>query len=213
MHGGEQVSSHDSGIIPRATMALAKAKSRLEANGWHYAIDASSVEVYDEHVYDLLANGGEKASRGAPLQLRDQNISGRLPLDCGPSVEGVTTHPIDLEDPEAISRLMKRAAASRATRATAVNDRSSRSHAVFWLRLRGSHTESAQKTAGSLVLADLAGSERVGRSGAVQAGTPGDQLREACSINRSLSCLVDVFVALARDGPRDRAKPTRSHVP
>jgi len=46
---------------------------------------------------------------------------------------------------------------------------------------------------GCLNLVDLAGSERVGRSGA-----EGARMKEACAINKSLSCLGDVFLALAQ---------------
>lgn len=45
---------------------------------------------------------------------------------------------------------------------------------------------------GRLNLCDLAGSERLSRSQAT-----GDRLKETQAINKSLSCLTDVFVALA----------------
>lgn len=47
------------------------------------------------------------------------------------------------------------------------------------------------RVAGTLHLCDLAGSERISRSGA-----EGQRLKEALNINKSLSCLTDVFNAL-----------------
>lgn len=44
---------------------------------------------------------------------------------------------------------------------------------------------------GKLNLVDLAGSERLSRSGAT-----GDRMKETQAINKSLSCLADVFAAL-----------------
>ncbi|KAJ8598704.1 hypothetical protein CTAYLR_010740 [Chrysophaeum taylorii] len=199
MHGDNTAVLGD-GIIPRATVALTVSKAQLESQGWRYAIEASSVEVYDEKVYDLLAGWSDvtrttcqrAASDGPALELRTHRASD-VATRVSPIVEGITAWRVDPADPEAISNLVKRAAASRTTRTTALNDRSSRSHAVFIIQLRGYHEGQGTRTSGSLVLVDLAGSERAGRSGAVD-----DQLREACSINKSLSCLVDVFAALAR---------------
>jgi kinesin family protein C1 len=63
----------------------------------------------------------------------------------------------------------------------------------------GRHAASGSTLSGCLNLVDLAGSERVGRSGA-----EGARLKEACAINKSLSCLGDVFQALSNK---------RAHVP
>jgi kinesin family protein C1 len=60
------------------------------------------------------------------------------------------------------------------------------------LYVTGEHVASGSKLSGCLNLVDLAGSERVGRSGA-----EGARLKEACAINKSLSCLGDVFQALS----------------
>ena len=80
-----------------------------------------------------------------------------------------------------------------------MNAVSSRSHTIFMLYITGEHAASGSKLAGCLNLVDLAGSERVGRSGA-----EGARLKEACAINKSLSCLGDVFQALSNK---------QSHVP
>merc|ERR1719171_2452830 len=80
-----------------------------------------------------------------------------------------------------------------------MNEISSRSHSVFALYLRGVNKESNCELHGALHLVDLAGSERLGKS-----GSTGDRLKETQNINRSLSSLVDVFVAKSE---------RRSHVP
>ena len=72
-----------------------------------------------------------------------------------------------------------------------MNARSSRSHAVFSLRLTGRNEETGTLLRGCLHLVDLAGSERLSQSKAT-----GERLKEAQGINKSLSSLGDVFVAL-----------------
>lgn len=84
--------------------------------------------------------------------------------------------------------------ALRATSATAVHGRSSRSHLVMTLLLtmRDAATSVVRHT-GKLSFVDLAGSERLKSSKAV-----GERRREAQHINRSLSALADVISAKER---------------
>eukprot|EP00558_Chaetoceros_sp_UNC1202_P008269 CAMPEP_0197235250 /NCGR_PEP_ID=MMETSP1429-20130617/2730_1 /TAXON_ID=49237 /ORGANISM="Chaetoceros sp., Strain UNC1202" /LENGTH=144 /DNA_ID=CAMNT_0042693795 /DNA_START=41 /DNA_END=475 /DNA_ORIENTATION=+ len=82
-----------------------------------------------------------------------------------------------------------------------MNAVSSRSHSVFMLHLNGVNEDSGTVVEGALNLCDLAGSERLGRSGA---GNDTKLLRETQAINKSLSCLGDVFTALSNGS---------SHVP
>ncbi|KAK7248070.1 microtubule motor protein [Aureococcus anophagefferens] len=185
MHGPAS-GGDEAGVVPRATRALAEAARRRGDGGWSFACEASSVEIYDERVYDLLAPGG------AALEVKD---------DADDPVPGAAALPLDFgDDGRGAAQLAKRAARSRRTAATLLNDRSSRSHALFTLRIVGHHEAKNLKTRGSLVLVDLAGSERLKRSGAADPGADPGRLREACAINRSLSCLVDVFAALGRRG-------------
>ena len=99
---------------------------------------------------------------------------------------------VEIETERDARELVGRAAAARASAATAMNDVSSRSHAVFALRITGRNEASGTRLKGSLNLVDLAGSERLARSLAA-----GDRARETCAINKSLSALGDVFAALS----------------
>ena len=72
-----------------------------------------------------------------------------------------------------------------------MNERSSRSHCVFTMKIEGQNELIKQKSTGTLCLVDLAGSERVSESGA-----EGQQFKEAVAINMSLTRLGDCIQAL-----------------
>jgi kinesin family member C1 len=91
-----------------------------------------------------------------------------------------------------------------------MNERSSRSHSVFTLRIFGSNSSSGagETCEGSLNLVDLAGSERLNSSGA---GGDKERLKETQSINKSLSALADVIAALGEKGEKaDKHIPYRN---
>ena len=120
-------------------------------------------------------------------------------------VDGLTETKIETTDAGAgmqqLNTLMAAAARSRSVASTKMNAQSSRSHSVFMLHLHGYNEETGAVVQGSLNLCDLAGSERLDRSGA---NSDMKRLRETQAINKSLSSLGDVFTALG-----NRA----SHVP
>ncbi|WZZ27486.1 hypothetical protein YC2023_010887 [Brassica napus] len=95
--------------------------------------------------------------------------------------------------------LMRIGQKNRAVGATALNERSSRSHSVLTVHVQGKELATGSILRGCLHLVDLAGSERVEKSEAV-----GERLKEAQHINKSLSALGDVISALAQKS---------SHVP
>ena len=97
---------------------------------------------------------------------------------------------------EEVNEVLRKAYRHRVTSPTLMNASSSRSHLVLTIELHVNHhnglTSSPQKSnsqteySSTLCLIDLAGSERIGRSGALNDST---QLKEAQSINKSLSAL------------------------
>jgi kinesin family protein C1 len=88
-----------------------------------------------------------------------------------------------------------------------VNERSSRSHSVFTLRISGVNVglgegggggTTGERCEGSLNLVDLAGSERLNVSFAN--GAEKERVKETQAINKSLSALGDVIAALGERG-------------
>jgi kinesin family protein C1 len=98
----------------------------------------------------------------------------------------------DVSQPQRVAALLERAMRARSVGATAMNEQSSRSHMVFQLAIEGANAETGQKARGLLNLIDLAGSERI-----LKSGVAGERLKETQSINKSLSSLGDVIAALA----------------
>lgn len=84
-----------------------------------------------------------------------------------------------------------------------MNETSSRSHSVFILRIESKPTTGGAVRSAVLNLIDLAGSERVGKTGAT-----GQTLAEAKKINQSLSALGNVINALSSASEADR-----QHIP
>jgi len=150
-------------------------------------ISVSLLEIYNEQLRDLMAPPRDARGRpgdGGPpaLALRDSGS--------GVSVPELSVAPV--QGPGEVLALMAAAYRNRATFATNMNEHSSRSHCVLSVTCACAHRVTGVRTTGRLHLIDLAGSERVGRSGAA-----GDRLKEAQAINKSLSALGDVIQARA----------------
>ncbi|XP_044784324.2 kinesin-like protein KIFC2 isoform X7 [Bubalus bubalis] len=189
----------DPGIAPRALQSL----FREMGTGGQHRVTLSMVEIYNEAV------------RALPFFTRDLLAPGppqRLAVRQGPAGQGGIqvaglTH-WDVPNLESLHQMLSLGRSNRATAATAMNQRSSRSHALVTLTLRTASPSRGPGTAGTLHLVDLAGSERAwkaGTAGTSQEDRDGAQrLREARTINRSLLALGGVMAAL-------RAR--RPHVP
>lgn len=176
------------GIMPRAVQQILASVAQLTEQEWQYTLTASCIEVYNNQLRDLLADGA--GSRPDAGRISDPNA---IKHDAGGGhtiVQGAMRVPVT--DAESAAVLMARAAEARACEATAMNAVSSRSHCVFMLYIAASHAATNTHLTGSLCLVDLAGSERLDRSMVEDM-----RKREACSINQSLSALGDVFAALS----------------
>ena len=93
-----------------------------------------------------------------------------------------------------IEKAMSNGNHHRITKETNMNEKSSRSHAIFTIYIETSTNHEGKQSirAGKLNLVDLAGSERQKKTGA-----SGERLKEAIEINLSLSALGNVISELA----------------
>jgi kinesin family protein C1 len=175
--------SSEDGMIPRAVHQIYNTAQSLEEKGWTYTMEGNFVEVYNENLNDLLGKADEFDKKKHEIR-HDMQA-------CKTTITDITT--VTLDSPKKVESILRRAAANRSVAATKANERSSRSHSVFILRLLGENRITGERSEGTLNLVDLAGSERLSHSGAT-----GDRLKETQNINRSLSCLGDVIGALGQ---------------
>ncbi|CAJ2633668.1 unnamed protein product [Trifolium pratense] len=179
MSGPDLMTEETWGVNYRALRDLFHiSKERAEAI--NYEVSVQMIEIYNEQVRDLLvSDGSNRRYIRNNSQLNGLNVPDAclVPVSCTQDV-------LDL---------MKIGQRNRAVGATALNERSSRSHSVLTIHVRGRDLVSNSVLKGCLHLVDLAGSERVEKSEAV-----GERLKEAQHINKSLSALGDVISSLAQ---------------
>ncbi|GJN26354.1 hypothetical protein PR202_gb14279 [Eleusine coracana subsp. coracana] len=175
------------GIIPRSLEQIFESSQYLESQGWKYSMQASMLEIYNETIRDLLApsrpNSFEMAN-GKQYTIKHDSHGNT-------TVSELTV--IDVFSIADVTSLLEKASHSRSVGRTQMNEQSSRSHFVFTLKIFGSNEHTGQQVQGVLNLIDLAGSERLAKS-----GSTGDRLKETQAINKSLSALSDVIFAIAK---------------
>ncbi|KAJ8600250.1 hypothetical protein CTAYLR_001999 [Chrysophaeum taylorii] len=203
---GDISRDEDEGVVPRAVRSLF---SSLEGPEDEWQVHCSLLQIYGERLTDLL-----NATSSEPLRIRETfqgqqrelYVSGQSSYRCGSADE--------------VLSLVRRGLASRTSRATKVNENSSRSHAVLQLVVetrRETADDGCQKhelSRSKLYLVDLAGSERVADLYSSSSSSSGGtlphkdrQFAEHVSINQSLSALGNVVAALAEGAKK------RPHVP
>lgn len=174
--------------------------------GWEMSV--TYVEIYNEQPRDLLLPEDGPFTERANVQIRE-DPRGRI------FVEGLNS--VRVSSIEELMRVLNHGSTIRQTDATAINARSSRSHAVFTINLRQTRTqgfpsgkdkrpnaqvdqasghESPMTVESKLHFVDLAGSERLKNTGAT-----GDRAREGISINAGLASLGKVISQLSSRNP------------
>ncbi|KAK3775308.1 hypothetical protein RRG08_030977 [Elysia crispata] len=179
------------GMIPRTVKQIFTAVHDLEGKGWSYKFSASMLEIYNESIYDLLSKGSA----------REEKLEVKL-MAKGEDVHVPKLSIVEVKSEQQVLKLLRNACENRSVAETKCNQRSSRSHSVFQLRLEGTNSTTGESSKGLLNLVDLAGSERVKES-----GSEGQRLLEAQSINKSLSNLGNVIMAL---GNKEKHIPYRN---
>ncbi|KAK1835925.1 P-loop containing nucleoside triphosphate hydrolase protein [Podospora conica] len=170
------------GMIPRATHMIYETITKLKEKSWTYTMEGSFVEVYNEDLNDLLTPASDSKKK---LEIRHDDVRKQTTvLNCKSVI---------LDSPDTVEVMLRQAQNNRSVAATKANERSSRSHSVFILKLVGENSATHERCEGTLNLVDLAGSERLKHSQA-----EGERMKETQSINKSLACLGDVIEALGK---------------
>ena len=181
------------GTVPRCCREIFKALTeRRLTQGIQSAVTMSMVEIYGNEVSDLLNEGRAVAQNQAAAVKQVLEGSAQQPCRTLGDVQG----------------LLERGEAAKRQAATAMNERSSRSHVVTILQARQTCSESGAEVRSRLFLVDLGGSEKLSQSrvdeGALTAGAvpwkeyyaSRARLQEALNINLGLFSLQKVIAAL-----------------
>ena len=127
-------SQGEEGVIEMAVNQLFWAME--ETPNRKFLVMASFIEIYNESVIDLLADPGKSSPQGG-LKIRE-NGEGDVYVD------GLKEKPVFCQDD--IFTYMKEGEKSRKVGSTNMNERSSRSHTIFRLRIESSNRVSDDET-------------------------------------------------------------------
>ncbi|KAF7829094.1 kinesin-like protein KIN-14E [Senna tora] len=183
-------SESNPGLTLRATAELFKILRR-DSHKFSFSLKAYMVELYQDTLVDLLL---PKNAKRLKLDIK-KDSKGMV------AVENVTV--VSITSMEELNNIIQRGSEQRHTSGTQMNVESSRSHLILSVIIESTNLQSQAIGRGKLSFVDLAGSERVKKS-----GSSGNQLKEAQSINKSLSALGDVISALSSGGQHI---PYRNH--
>lgn len=179
--------TQEPGIIPLAVQECFQCIAQQNRSR-EYLLRVSYLEVYKEHIRDLLAPTTNNTSP-TPVRLFEQR-GGKLQIK-GLREEVVTS-------PAQVFQVLAQGEARRQVGATHLNQHSSRSHVMvrLWIESRttntnGSSSKGESVRASTLSLVDLAGSESVRLTGST------DRQSEGHYINQSLMTLGQVVYALS----------------
>jgi kinesin family member C1 len=166
------------GLIERSVTKLFNAKSEMEAlsrGSTQVKLSVELLEIYNEEVRDLLAATSKTSSRES-LKVTSKEVVGNIL--------------VSTSSKEEVMEVLELAQSRRCVRATKSNAESSRSHMLFTIHFEV-ETVGGVSRKGKLHICDLAGSERLDKSGATGGG-----LTETKHINKSLSALSNVIERL-----------------
>eukprot|EP00759_Apiculatamorpha_spiralis_P010264 PhF_6_TR17073/c0_g2_i1/m.26169/K10392/KIF1; kinesin family member 1 len=207
--GGGRESRSDPGLIPRiCTSLFERCTAAMEENKkaklteldlapptLEFKIEVTYLEIYNERVRCLLNPKKEN------LKVRQHNVTGVY-------VEDLTQ--MLAVDYDQVFNFMNEGNNARTVAATNMNDRSSRSHAIFSLIVTQTRTITTRAgvtksdRVSRINLVDLAGSERAKATGA-----EGDRLKEGAQINQSLTTLGLVISGLAEQSKQRAGDGTK----
>jgi kinesin family protein 13 len=163
------------GIVPKICNQFLDGTTLVEDDKRSFSLSISMLEIYNEKIQDLLIPIAKRAKGG--LKVRENNKLGVF-------VEDLTKR--EVRSYVEIEEVIELGNKHKTLGATLMNATSSRAHTIITLELVQREVGIIKTTQKDSViyLVDLAGSEKVAKTEA-----KGDRLKEACSINKSLTVL------------------------
>ncbi|XP_072930092.1 chromosome-associated kinesin KIF4 isoform X1 [Epargyreus clarus] len=178
-YSGSDGDSTKLGVIPQAVADIFDFIETHE-DKFVFKVSVSFMELYQEQCYDLLS-GKERGH--SIIEIRED-------INKGVILPGITELPV--ASTMETMMVLERGSSGRVTGSTAMNQASSRSHAVFTIVIaKESRTDKNMATTSKFHLVDLAGSERIKKTKAV-----GERMKEGVKINQGLLALGNVISAL-----------------
>uniref|UniRef100_A0A3Q2FFY7 Kinesin-like protein n=1 Tax=Cyprinodon variegatus TaxID=28743 RepID=A0A3Q2FFY7_CYPVA len=182
------------GIMPRSFNAIFNIMQENTSKfDFKPQVSAYMLELYNDRLQDLfVSQTGE-----AHAQTQPHGPTRRVEIKRNRKgvvfAQGAETK--EASSAQELYALFQQACANRHISAT-MNVESSRSHLIVGIMVESRNLTNGSVNSGKLSLVDLAGSERAAKTGAKD-----HQLKEANSINKSLSALGDVISALSAELP------------
>jgi hypothetical protein len=142
------------GIIARSVKKLFETKRETESlsgGETQVALSVELLEVYNEQVRDLLAPSSGPDGREIPLKVTSKEVVGNVVVAASSEEE--------------VMNVLSLAQSRRCVKSTSSNAESSRSHMLFTIHFDVTMKDGIQRF-GKLNVCDLAGSERLAKSGA-----------------------------------------------
>jgi len=169
------------GIVPRVLLELFAAGEERREQGIELSVALSYLEVFGETFSDLLdATKARDATRENEVVRHRRALQGEMK--------------VDVADFQTAVNMLEAAEERKRWGETRMNLRSSRAHTLLIIHLSQIH--SGTETRSTLILADLGGSEKIAKSGAVESDV---RLLEAININKGLFNLHRCARALAKN--------------
>ncbi|XP_046867068.1 chromosome-associated kinesin KIF4A isoform X2 [Drosophila willistoni] len=174
------IMDENAGVIPRAIHEIFKEIDAMSSSDTtsksKFVVTCSFVELYQEQLIDLFS------PNRSTVDVRE--VKSRIVMP------GLTE--LQVQSAKEVTDYLMKGSAGRAVGSTAMNESSSRSHAIFTITVVASQTDGRDSvTTSKFNLVDLAGSERASKTLA-----SGDRFKEGVNINKGLLALGNVINSL-----------------
>ncbi|GAA6220911.1 kinesin-like protein KIN-14I isoform X1 [Lates japonicus] len=181
------------GIMPRSFSAIFDIM-RENSTKFDFKVSAYMLELYNDRLQDLFVSLPGEAHTQPQSHGQARRVEIKRNRKGVVFAQGAETK--EASSAQELYALFQQACANRHISATKMNVESSRSHLIVGIMVESRNLTNGSVSTGKLSLVDLAGSERAAKTGAKD-----HQLKEANSINKSLSALGDVISALSAELP------------